>query len=577
MTHSLQSATADIGGLIRLPGGDLLRAILNMDRPEGFVRSLPPDDFFRIVKRIGKEDALPVLAAASGEQWQYLLDLETWRRDSLDASKTLVWLECLARANAARLAEWLFSEQGDLVSLILLRRAHVLFRDEEGQWDVPSGYVSLDGAFYIKAADPVEAQLLENFLRVLARGNDEAYWALLFNLSSYLPAETEEELYRLRSARLAEYGFSPFEEALAVYAPLEPSALKVEAKPLLPGALALDEEKDLIPVASFFNIEDFGFLKETLGRLTDPPETDRIRLEFATLCNTLIAAGSYACLDDDEGLGHIGRQAAGYLHLALTALCGQDMDHAAKVLCHHSLMTIFRVGYGYAAKLQWRAKRWVAESWFSKAGRRLDFWGSPWSDVLEGLLLTRPLCFDPDAPGTYRPFESYDDVRKTEERLVQAQALDRMLARLTHIASGPAAIESATFAPLLFARWARHLLCLEPSFTPLSRAQAAAFFRLLRQGETGPPYRMERHRSAFIGEFCKGAAGFEAAAADALSRALSDLWTMFAREYENVATKDLSCRYAKYLPIRPGRSEEDVHAGARARPDQPPEKTKQVV
>ncbi|MBP9011888.1 MAG: hypothetical protein WAP08_08315, partial [Smithellaceae bacterium] len=42
--------------------------------------------------------------------------------------------------------------------------------------------------------------------------------------------------------------------------------------------------------------EDFGFLKETLGRLTDPPETDRIRLEFATLCNTLIAAGSYACL-----------------------------------------------------------------------------------------------------------------------------------------------------------------------------------------------------------------------------------------------------------------------------------------
>jgi hypothetical protein len=209
------------------------------------------------------------LAAASGEQWQYLLDLETWRRDSLDASKTLVWLECLARANAARLAEWLFSEQGDLVSLILLRRAHVLFRDEEGQWDVPSGYVSLDGAFYIKAADPVEAQLLENFLRVLARGNDEAYWALLFNLSSYLPAETEEELYRLRSARLAEYGFPPFEEALAVYAPLEPSALKVEAKPLLPGALALDEEKDLIPVASFFNIEDFGFLKETLGRLTD--------------------------------------------------------------------------------------------------------------------------------------------------------------------------------------------------------------------------------------------------------------------------------------------------------------------
>ncbi len=540
--------------MLSRPGGDLLRAILEMDQPEAFVRSLPPDDFFRMVKRIGEEDALPALAAASDEQWQHLLDLEIWRRDSLDAPKTLAWLGRLARANATRLAEWIFSEQGDLVSLVLLRRAHILFRDGEGEWDVPSGYFTLDGAFYIKAADPGEAHLLESFLRVLARGNDEAYRALLFNLSLHLPAETEEELHRLRSSRLAEYGFPPYEQALAVYAPLDPSALQSEAKPLLPGALAVAEEKGLIPVASFSNIDAFGFLKEAVGLLADPPEADRIRLEFATLCNTLIAADSYACLDDDEGLGRIGRQAAGYLHVALAALCGEDAARAAKLLGDHSLTTIFRVGYGFAVKLQRRAKRWTAESWFSQMGRSLDFWGSPWSDILEGLLFARPLCFDPDAAEAYRPFESYDDVKKTEERLVQVEALDRMLARLTQIASGPARIDSETFAPLLFARWARYLLHLEPSFAPLSRAQAAAFFRLLRQGETGPPYRMERYRDVFIEEFRKGAAGFESAAVDALGRALSDVWNMFTHEYEYVATKDLSSRYAKYLPIRSKRS-----------------------
>jgi len=94
--------------MLSRPGGDLLRAILEMDQPEAFVRSLPPDDFFRMVKRIGEEDALPALAAASDEQWQYLLDLETWRRDSLDAPKTLAWLGRLARANATRLAEYGF-------------------------------------------------------------------------------------------------------------------------------------------------------------------------------------------------------------------------------------------------------------------------------------------------------------------------------------------------------------------------------------------------------------------------------------------------------------------------------------
>jgi len=554
MTTSPASATADIRGLLRRPGGDLIRVILEMDRTEEFVRSLPPDDFFRLVKRIGEEDALPVLAAASGEQWQYLLDLETWRRDSLDTPKTLAWLERLARVNAPRLAEWIFSEQGDLASLVLLRRAHILFRDEEGEWDIPSGYFTLDGTFYIKAADPDEAHLLENFLRVLARENDEAYRALLLNLSLYLPAETEEELYRLRSSRLAEYGFAPYEEALAVYAPLEPFALQSESKPAMPGALAVAEGKGMIPIASFSNIEAFAFLKEAVGLLTDPLEADRIRLGFTTLCNTLIAADSYACVDDDEGLDRIGRQVAGYLHLALEALCGGDANRAAKLLGDHSLMTIFRVGYGFAVKLQQRAKRWTAESWFSRMGRSLDFWGSPWSDVLEGLLVARPLCFDPDAAGAYRPFESYGDVKKTEERLVQVEALDRMLARLTQIASGPAIIDSETFEPLLFARWARHLLHLEPSFMPLSRAQAAAFFRLLRQGEKGPPYRMERYRNVFIEEFRKGAVGFESAAAAALGRALSDVWNMFAREYENIATKDLSPRYAKYLPIMSDRS-----------------------
>jgi len=48
------------------------------------------------------------------------------------------------------------------------------------------------------------------------------------NLPCYISNETEEELYRLRTNRLAEYGFASFEEALAVYAPLDPSVLSFE-------------------------------------------------------------------------------------------------------------------------------------------------------------------------------------------------------------------------------------------------------------------------------------------------------------------------------------------------------------
>ncbi|HPC86115.1 MAG TPA: DUF6178 family protein [Smithellaceae bacterium] len=550
MTTVQTTSALDIHGLLQRSGGDLLRTLLELDRPEEFIRRLPPDDFYRMIRRIGEDDALPVLAAASCEQWQYVLDLESWNRDSLNTKKAMDWLGRLARADGRRLADWMFSEQGDLASFVLMRRAQILFREKEEEWDVPPGFFTLDGAFYIKAADPGEAPVLENFLRVLSREDYNAYRALLLDLSFHIPAETEEELYRLRSSRLAEYGFAPYEEALAVYAPLDPSSLRAESKPLMPGALVLPEEKHLIPSAAFSNLEDFGFLKEAVGLLADPPEANRVRLEFTTLCNTLIAADSFACVEDAEGLSRIGRLAAGYLHLALEALCSGDAEQAAKMLKEHSLTAIFRVGFGFARKLQWRLQHWQPHSWFAKRNRRRkDFWGSPWSEVMEGLLFARPLFFDPEAPVSYRPFERFDDVKKTEARLDQLEALDRMMARLTQVASEPAWIDSETFAPLLFVRWARHLLHLEPSFEPLTRAQAAAFFRLLRQGETGPPYRMERYRNIFIEEFRKGAAGFEPDVADALGRALSDIWDGFRSEYENVAAKDLSARYSKILPI----------------------------
>ena len=522
------------------------------------VQSLPPDDFFWLIKRIGADDALAVLQKASTEQWQYLLDLEIWAKDVLDAQKTLAWIDRLRRADAARLAAWAFEEQSALVSLALLRKTEIIFKEEEDEGDVPPGYFTLDGSFYIKTWDSSEVQLVEDFLRVLAGTDYSSCRALLLQLASVSPAETEEELYRMRSGRLAEQGFAPFEEALEVYAPLDVNALQTEAKPLLPGALVEAEKKNLVPSASLSGIKNFELLNDAMGMITDPLEADRVRLEFAALCNKLIAADAFSCIDDYENLLRVGRQAAGYLHIVTEMLCGGKPREAAQLLRDHSLATIFRVGFGFALKLQWRARRWLGQNWSAQIGKGPDFWGTPWSDALAGLLFPRPLYFERSRPDReYRHFESVEELRETEALLDQAEALDRMLARLTRVEASALANNCEKFYPLLFNRWARHLLDLEPSFAPLSRAQAIEFFSILRRGETSVPYTMERYRGVFLNEFLQGAAGLDAKTTLSLRAALNEIWQAFCREYENIRSADLDARWSPYLLIEASARQEN--------------------
>lgn len=536
--------------LLQETSRDLLNKLIGMEHLDVFIQNLQPTDFFWIVKRIGEEDSLPLLAVATKDQWQYMLDLETWHKDQINYEEVIFWIDRLNRANASKFAEWIYSEQKDLIALTILHKAEILFKEEEGEWEVPPGYFTLDGSFYVKAFNEKDTPILENFLRTIAHENFEAYRALLLNIPSYISTETEEELYRQRTNRLAEYGFASFDESLAIYSPLDPSVLSFETKPLLPGALIVQEEKSLVPSLAFHCIKDFRLLVNAFNQISDPLEADRIRLEFTTICNTLIAADSFACINNFENLRQIGKQAAGYIHVTLGKLCDKDIGKAANLLQDHSLMTIFRVGFGFTIKLQWRVKNFISQGWFSKMGKSLDFWGSQWADKIKGLLFKRPLFFDCHAKAEpYRHFERIEDLQEIESLLDKLDVLDRMLGRMTEVESSQAIVFHRVFHTLLFNRWANYMLHLSPSFAPLSLAQAKKFFQLLRQNEKSRPYKMGQYKDTFIGEFLKGSDGFDAKAKSCLRETLNEIWNEFCREYENIEVKDLDAHYSKYLLI----------------------------
>ena len=143
-------------GFEACPAGDIMQRIVQADNPRQAVRALSAEDFYWVAKKVGEQDALILLELASDRQWQYVLDLELWDGDRLDLEESGAWLGRLEQADCRRLALWFFSEEGSpLIYYHLFRNVDiVVIEDEEELWNLPDGHFSVDGIYFVRAADP---------------------------------------------------------------------------------------------------------------------------------------------------------------------------------------------------------------------------------------------------------------------------------------------------------------------------------------------------------------------------------------------------------------------------------------
>ena len=537
-----------------LPGNKILDRILEQENPRKMVQSLSSGDFFWLVKGIGEEDCLPLLELASVDQWQYLLDLEIWRKDRLDVTYTWVWMKRLQQADSRRLVRWLFGEGEALGSYHFFSSIEVVVTSKKDEvYDLPEGFFTLDGIFHIKIIDSEYRETIETIIREMAEADFNRYQAFLSGLAGVLHAEMEEEIHRLRNVRLAEHGFLPSEEAVSVYALLEPEALGVEKKLALTDILLDDEVRAIIPISPLHNAGTKNRLMEAVLKTKDPLFLDRIRLEFAGLCNQIMSAEGLLVPEFDV-LIRTCRKAASYLNLALERLCGREVSKAEQILRGHSLVELFRVGFGLALKMKWEAERWLKESWFHGQGLDAGFWGEPWGGILAGMLERRPQLYAGLKGEEYRDFEWLSELGECLKVLRRLMVLDGLMARVAEsypIDEGLMRSSEITFRPLLFNLWSRLLLGLEPSFSGLSVEQAKRFFERLREGTKRPPYQMDEFEETFVKDFMSYAFDADPEAASILGDTLSLIWQEFSEEYEWVSLRDLDSRYSKFISIMP--------------------------
>jgi hypothetical protein len=441
-----QALAAVRRAVLSLPGEQALDRIVGHPRPASLVQSFAETDLHLLIHEIGPADALPLLAMASNDQLQYLLDAETWEADHIDGAALTRWLAALMQASTERAVVYLMQHQQALLEYFLACNLQLIIREHDQDPSLfGDDWFSLDNVFYLRirphaAADESlegladdHASFIHAFLQQLADHDYPLFRNLLLESSVLLPAEHQEEMLRQRTVRMAEKGFLPFDEAVGIYLPLSPQALDTRRARRPETA---DPQEARLPVARTAAgvLPDSGAFAEALAVYAASGALAPIEAEFAALCNRLAVADRRVVRQRSD-LAALARKAAGYLGIGLErmAVVNGDFDPArgAALIRRHYLEDFFRVACEAIWHLKRKTELWQRQSWYRQKGLRLAFWLEEGTGVIGGLLIKRPLFFDNYRRGVlYREFETLADLAVTERVLNTIMALDDLLARM---------------------------------------------------------------------------------------------------------------------------------------------------
>ncbi len=504
--------------LLSLPPDAALEHLVSEKGAVAIVHSFPPEDLHLLVRNIGAENALPLLALASNRQWEYILDIEIWHKDRMDFSAATKWLNLLISADPARLAEWCAKEKDTFIDLFLLHNIEIRIREhDENPSELGADFITFDDTFYFRILDPPFSpktdadpetvqhgdQYLKNrkdflmqLLQRLSNFDHHRFQNILLESAAVIPAEIEEEIYRLRNVRLAEKGFLPFEEAVGIYQPLTEKDIKKRIKKLRAESTADD---NFMPVPYYAQnlLEPDSTFAKALASINNENTRMQLQSEFAGLCNQLLIADQKA-INGRNALHDAVKNASGYIGIGLEAISGPTN----KQIERYVLADIFRVGYGMALQLKWGAEKWRNNSWFMAQELPFSFWGEEWLGVIGGLLVKRPLYFDNYQTGTlYREFLTTRDISVTDTILAEVIAFDDLLATLSLKLKPLPPGSLLTYKNLLLTHWARDTTDSgtgETAFAPLPLDAFRSFFDTLWRNPEKPRAIKLSVKSAFL-------------------------------------------------------------------------------
>jgi hypothetical protein len=558
--------------IMELPPEKALDRILNDRQPAALVHSFLEQDFYLLVNEIGAEDSLPLLSLATNKQWEHIVDLETWQKDHIDINSVTRWMNLLMEADSQRFIHWILNDHLEFMEWYLFKNLEIRIREhDQDPAEFGDEFFTLDDIYYLRFIDiPSESEseklidqqrrkFLTQIAQRLASSDHLIYQSVFLEAAHVIPAETEEDCYRWRNTRLAEKGFLPFDEAVGIYQLIKPGELEGKRKKFIPPA-SRQVSTLPVPVSPLRELKQDNYFTRALQTIEAANIVQLLQTEFAHLCNQVVVADS-RIIGERNTLQEVVKKTSDYISIGLEEILKDQKDdtaNGAALIMQYMLQDIFRVGFGTALKLKWRAEKWLSKCWFAQADLRLTFWGEQWMGVVGGLLIKKPLYYDSYKSGIlYRDFATVDDIRNSAAIFEQVVAVDSLLSVMNIKMDAPGRYGFLTYKNLLLTLWARHYCRLQgKKLKPMTRKQFVPFFEELlpEQTKAGSPAARkipDKMKTAFLNWLAAETGLKDVELTDRLGQTFEDLFNEIESEYGRVAPADIDPRFVHLFLISP--------------------------
>jgi len=488
--------------ILGLDSEKALDTILGSDWPVTLVQSFPDQDLYFLMHSIGVNDFMPVLSLASGEQWEYILDVEVWADDRVNLPQMTKTMGALFKADPQRFMRWIVKEKPDLLEYYFFKNMEIIIREhDEDPSSFSKDYTTIDNIFYVRfpklpdqllekkegpalmKSKQAAEDLITTMLNTVADMDLSVFQALLLETGSIIGSETEEEQFRLKNVRLAEKGYLPYHTAIGIYQGVDRDDLKPRPAHFLKQS-PYASNLPMPPQYPSFLMMDQSLFAQALS-LIDGDMLLNLQTEFASLVNHLVSADK-RLVRQKEDLEKVTQRACCYLSLGLEIIDrdpgGCRPETGAAIIRQYRLSDIFRTASNACMKLKTRARKWHKESWIDQNNLPLSFLDEKWLGLMGGLLLEKPLYYGYSDTGFYyRAFSSLADINETSDELERIIDTDQMVSMIDpdmqSFTRG-----YLTYKSLILTLWLKNRLGLESSLEPVSTSDFKPFFKELFSG-----------------------------------------------------------------------------------------------
>ena len=398
--------------VLQTRGKERLHYLFLSEHPEQLVQQLPELEVFLTVKEAGEKDCLDLISLTTPEQFQYLLDLDFWKRDQLDPDKVLDWMEILLESGERKVTQFIQSTDIEFIALLLKKFLHATTMDGEhveGMDRIP--LFTLDQYHFVHFRGKRTREVFEPFLQILYRADKNSYQRLMDSLIVEFESELEETGYRLRNSRLSDYGFPDFEESLEIYHFLNPDSPIPEE-----GLLKAGVGEETAKRSSIFYLTDQNegpFFSSVLPKIDDAHEQDRLKQEITALCNKAIVAEAID-LSNIAAMERVVKKVYHTLNLGLQYLSKDDEIKAFEILQSLPMQRLFQYGVSTTLLLRRKADSILKGPWFSNDQGNLVILDPPYFEKFEGILRRRPALY---RDWNYEDFKNPRDLKEADDFL----------------------------------------------------------------------------------------------------------------------------------------------------------------